>query len=160
MLTGDNDHTAQAIAAQTGITDVRSQLLPQDKLDAVKHLANQGVTGMTGDGINDAPALARAHIGFAMAAGSDTALETADVALMQNDLRKLPEFIRISHKTSEILWQNITFALAVKLVFFALALTGHASLWMAVFADTGTSLLVVLNGVRLLTYSDAVSATR
>ena len=160
MLTGDNDHTAQAIAAQTGITDVRSQLLPQDKLDAVKHLANQGVTGMTGDGINDAPALARAHIGFAMAAGSDTALETADVALMQNDLRKLPEFIRISHKTSEILWQNIIFALTVKLVFFALALTGHASLWMAVFADTGTSLLVVLNGVRLLTYSDAVSATR
>ena len=159
MLTGDNDHTAQAIAAQTGITDVRSQLLPQDKLEAVKQLADQGVTGMTGDGINDTPALARAHIGFAMAAGSDTALETADVALMQNDLRKLPEFIRISHKTSAILWQNIIFALAVKFVFFALALGGHASLWMAVFADTGTSLLVVLNGVRLLTYSDSLAST-
>ena len=160
MLTGDNDHTAQAIAAQTGITDVRSQLLPQDKLEAIKQLADQGVTGMTGDGINDAPALARAHIGFAMATGSDTALETADVALMQNDLRKLPEFIRISQKTSTILWQNIIFALAVKFVFFALALSGHASLWMAVFADTGTSLLVVLNGVRLLTYSDSLSAAR
>ena len=158
MLTGDNDHTAQAIAAQTGITDVRSQLLPQDKLDAVKQLADQGVTGMTGDGINDAPALARAHIGFAMAAGSDTALETADVALMQNDLRKLPEFIRISQKTSAILWQNIGFALVVKFIFFALALSGHASLWMAVFADTGTSLLVVLNGVRLLTYSDSLAS--
>jgi len=160
MLTGDNDHTAQAIAAQTGITDVRSQLLPQDKLEAIKQLADQGVTGMTGDGINDAPALARAHIGFAMAAGSDTALETADVALMQNDLRKLPEFIRISHKTSAVLWQNIVFALAVKFVFFALALSGHASLWMAVFADTGTSLLVVLNGVRLLTYSDSLASER
>ncbi|MFZ6689156.1 heavy metal translocating P-type ATPase [Undibacterium sp. SXout11W] len=160
MLTGDNDHTAQAIAAQTGITDVRSQLLPQDKLEAIKQLADQGVTGMTGDGINDAPALARAHIGFAMAAGSDTALETADVALMQNDLRKLPEFIRISHKTSAVLWQNIIFALVVKFVFFALALSGHASLWMAVFADTGTSLLVVLNGVRLLTYSDSLASVR
>lgn len=153
MLTGDNAATAQAIAAQTGISDVRSQLLPEDKLDVIRTLRAQGVTGMTGDGINDAPAIATAHIGFAMAAGSDTALETADVALMQNDLRKLPEFIRISHKTSQVLWQNIGFALAVKLIFFALALSGHASLWMAVFADTGTSLLVVLNGVRLSRYA-------
>ncbi|WP_423709365.1 heavy metal translocating P-type ATPase [Undibacterium sp. WLX3042] len=153
MLTGDNAATAQAIAAQTGISEVRSQLLPEDKLEAIRTLRAQGVTGMTGDGINDAPAIATAHIGFAMAAGSDTALETADVALMQNDLRKLPEFIRISRKTSQVLWQNISFALAVKLIFFALALSGHASLWMAVFADTGTSLLVVLNGVRLSRYA-------
>ena len=153
MLTGDNAATAQAIAAQTGISEVRSQLLPEDKLEAIRTLRAQGVTGMTGDGINDAPAIATAHIGFAMAAGSDTALETADVALMQNDLRKLPEFIRISRKTSQVLWQNIGFALAVKLIFFALALSGHASLWMAVFADTGTSLLVVLNGVRLSRYA-------
>jgi len=153
MLTGDNAATAQAIAAQTGISDVRSQLLPEDKLEVIRTLRAQGVTGMTGDGINDAPAIATAHIGFAMAAGSDTALETADVALMQNDLRKLPEFIRISRKTSQVLWQNIAFALAVKLIFFALALSGHASLWMAVFADTGTSLLVVLNGVRLSRYA-------
>ncbi|MEB0140276.1 MULTISPECIES: heavy metal translocating P-type ATPase [unclassified Undibacterium] len=153
MLTGDNDASAQAISQQAGIRDVRSQLLPEDKLTAIAALAEQGVTGMIGDGINDAPALARAHIGFAMAAGSDTALETADVALMQNDLRKLPEFISISRQTHAVLWQNISFALAVKLLFFVLAFSGHASLWMAVFADTGTSLLVVLNGVRLLTYA-------
>lgn len=153
MLTGDNRHTAQAIAKQVGISDVRAELLPEDKLAIIRELADQGITGMTGDGINDAPALARAHIGFAMAAGSDTALETADVALMQNDLRKLPEFIHISRQTSAVLKQNIAFALSVKFIFFALALTGHASLWMAVFADTGTSLLVVLNGLRLLNYA-------
>ncbi len=150
MLTGDNAHTANAIAAQAGIQQVRAELLPDDKLRIIEELAQQGVTGMTGDGINDAPALARAHIGLAMAAGSDTALETADVALMQNDLQKIPEFIRLSQQTARILKQNIAFALGVKFIFFALALSGHASLWMAVFADTGTSLLVVLNGLRLL----------
>jgi Cd2+/Zn2+-exporting ATPase len=150
MLTGDNAHTANAIATQAGIQQVRAELLPDDKLRIIEELAQQGVTGMTGDGINDAPALARAHIGLAMAAGSDTALETADVALMQNDLQKIPEFIRLSQQTARILKQNIAFALGVKFIFFALALSGHASLWMAVFADTGTSLLVVLNGLRLL----------
>ncbi|MDE2429076.1 MAG: heavy metal translocating P-type ATPase [Burkholderiales bacterium] len=154
MLTGDNPHTAQAIAAQTGITEIRSHLLPDDKLTAIQEFVQQGVTGMCGDGINDAPALACANIGFAMAAGSDTALETADVALMQNDLRKIPEFIRISRHTSRLLWQNIGFALAIKFLFFGLALGGYASLWMAVFADTGTSLLVVLNGLRVLAYVD------
>lgn len=155
MLTGDNASAAQAIAKQTEIEEVRSELLPEDKLQVISTLAQQGMTGMAGDGINDAPALARAQIGFAMAAGSDIALETADVALMQNDLRKLPEFIRISRKTNAVLWQNIAFALAIKLLFLLLALTGHASLWMAVFADTGTSLLVVLNGLRLLRYSSS-----
>ena len=155
MLTGDNQYTAYSIATQAGITDVRSQLLPHEKLDAIHTLSQQTLVGMCGDGINDAPALARADIGFAMANGTDTALDTADVALMQNDLRKIPEFIRISRQTSTILWQNIAFALSVKALFFILALTGHASLWMAVFADTGTSLLVVLNGLRLLRYSPA-----
>lgn len=153
MLTGDNAKTAQAIASKTGITDVRSELLPDEKLEAIAALGAQDTVGMVGDGVNDAPALARAHIGFAMgAAGSDTALETADVALMQDDLRKLPEFIRISQRTRAILWQNIGFALGVKALFFGLTLSGYSSMWMAVFADAGTSLLVVLNSLRLLKY--------
>ncbi|MFZ6750178.1 heavy metal translocating P-type ATPase [Undibacterium sp. Ren11W] len=156
MLTGDNAQTAKAIAEQAGISEVRSQLLPEEKLAAITHFSETLCTGMVGDGINDAPALARAHIGFAMgAAGSDTALETADVALMQDDLRKLPEFIRISKQTARVLWQNISFAISIKILFFALTLSGHSSMWMAVFADTGTSLLVVLNGLRLLRYQDS-----
>jgi Cd2+/Zn2+-exporting ATPase len=151
MLTGDNDITAQAIAKALGIDDARGNLLPQDKLSVVQELQRLGPVGMVGDGINDAPALAAAQIGFAMgAAGTDTALETADVALMDDDLRKLPDFIRISRSTSRILTQNIAFALGIKLVFFGLALAGNATLWMAVFADMGASLLVVFNGMRLL----------
>jgi Cd2+/Zn2+-exporting ATPase len=152
MLTGDNPHTAQAIASRVGIADARGNLLPEDKLAAVTALvAKHEVVGMVGDGINDAPALARATIGFAMgAAGTDTALETADVALMDDDLRKLADFIEISRKTHAILFQNITLALGIKAVFFVLALTGLATLWMAVFADMGASLIVVFNGLRLL----------
>lgn len=152
MLTGDNATTARAIAGQVGIDDARGNLLPDDKLAAVTDLLERhGDVGMVGDGINDAPALAKASMGFAMgAAGTDTALETADVALMQDDLRKLPLFIRLSRQTGRILVQNIAFAIGVKVVFFVLALTGVATLWMAVFADMGASLLVVANGLRLL----------
>ena len=152
MLTGDNPHTAQAIARQVGIAEVRSGLLPEGKLAAIADLSAGGTAvGMVGDGINDAPALARAAVGFAMgAAGSDTAIETADVALMNDDPRKLAEFVRLSRATRAVLWQNITLALGIKVVFLALALAGQATLWMAVFADMGGSLLVVFNGLRLL----------
>ena len=152
MLTGDNRHTAEAIARQVGIEDVRSELLPEDKLKAIQALSvGDTVVGMVGDGINDAPALAKAHIGFAMgAAGTDTAIETADVALMDDDPRKLAEFIDLSRATKAVLWQNIALALGIKVVFLSLAVVGQATLWMAVFADMGGSLLVVFNGLRLL----------
>ncbi|MQT24454.1 heavy metal translocating P-type ATPase [Pseudomonas helleri] len=152
MLTGDNPHTAKAIAAQVGIDQAEGNLLPEDKLKAIEALYAQGHhVGMVGDGINDAPALARAEIGFAMAAaGTDTAIETADVALMDDDLRKIPAFIRLSRQTSSILKQNIALALVIKGIFLAITFLGMATMWMAVFADMGVSLLVVFNGLRLL----------
>ena len=152
MLTGDNPHTANAIGAQVGIDEALGNLLPEDKLREVKQRQEGGQrVGMVGDGINDAPALARADIGFAMgAAGTDTAIETAGVALMDDDLRKLPSFIRLSRQTHRVLIQNITLALGIKAVFLALTLAGEGTLWMAVFADMGASLLVVFNGLRLL----------
>ncbi|CAI8944089.1 putative cadmium-transporting ATPase [Pseudomonas jessenii] len=152
MLTGDNVHTAQAIAAQVGIDEAKGDLLPGDKLQAIETLYAQGHrVGMVGDGINDAPALARSEIGFAMAAaGTDTAIETADVALMDDDLRKIPAFIRLSRQTSSILKQNIALALVIKAIFLGVTFAGIATMWMAVFADMGVSLLVVFNGLRLL----------
>jgi Cd2+/Zn2+-exporting ATPase len=152
MLTGDNRHTALAIARQVGIDEARGDQLPQDKLNAVAQWSVEGATvGMVGDGINDAPALARADIGFAMGAmGTDTAIETADVALMDDDLRKLPLFIRLSKATHAVLVQNIALALGIKSVFLVLTLMGLGTMWMAVFADVGASLLVVGNGLRLL----------
>ncbi len=152
MLTGDNPHTARAIAAQVGIDQAQGDLLPTDKLKAIEDLYAQGHrVGMVGDGINDAPALARAEIGFAMAAaGTDTAIETADVALMDDDLRKIPAFIRLSRQTSHILTQNIALALVIKAIFLGVTFFGLATMWMAVFADMGVALLVVFNGLRLL----------
>ncbi|WP_116143426.1 cation-translocating P-type ATPase [Paraburkholderia sp. BL27I4N3] len=152
MLTGDNPHTAAAIAQQVGIDEARGDQLPEDKLNAVARWSDDGATvGMVGDGINDAPALARADIGFAMGAmGTDTAIETADVALMDDDLRKIPSFIRLSKATHLVLVQNIALALGIKSVFLVLAVTGLGTMWMAVFADVGASLLVVANGLRLL----------
>jgi Cd2+/Zn2+-exporting ATPase len=151
LLTGDNEYAAQAAAAQAGVDEFKSNLLPGDKLKIVEQLGEKDTVGMVGDGINDAPALARAHIGFAMAAaGTDTAIETADVALMDDDLRKIPRFIRLSRATYAILAQNVALALGVKAVFFILALAGQASMWMAVFADVGASVLVTANGLRAM----------
>ena len=152
VLSGDNQRTTSAVALQVGIDDARGELLPDDKLQAVVTLkATHGAVGMVGDGVNDAPALARADVSFAMgAAGSDTALETAGVALMADDLRGLAVFLRISRATRQILRQNISVSLTTKGVFFALALLGHATLWAAVVADMGASLVVVGNSLRLL----------
>ncbi len=152
MLTGDNAATARTVGHQAGISEILGNLLPEDKLKAIEEFHEQyGVTAMTGDGINDAPALAKANIGFAMgAAGTHTAMEAADVVVMNDDLRRLPETIRLSNRTHVILWQNIALALGIKAVFLWLAIFDNASMWMAVFADMGASLLVVFNGLRLL----------
>lgn len=154
MLSGDNQKTAEAIAKAVGIDDARGDLLPEDKIAAIDELREVhggGAVGMVGDGVNDAPALAKADIGMAMgAAGTDTALETADVALMKDDLRAVPEFIVLSRRTSAVLKQNITLSLAAKGVFFVLAIVGVATLWMAVLADVGATLLVIANGLRVV----------
>jgi Cd2+/Zn2+-exporting ATPase len=152
MLTGDNATTARTIAQQAGIAEVQGNLLPEDKLAAIQALQQRhGATAMTGDGINDAPALAQADIGFAMGgAGTDIAMEAADVVVMNDDLRRIPETIRLSRRTHRVLWQNIGLALGIKAVFMALALFGSATMWMAVFADMGATLLVVANGLRLM----------
>ena len=154
MLTGDNAATAKTVAHQAGIDDARGNLLPEDKLTAIKDLqAKYGPTGMTGDGINDAPALAQADVGFAMGgAGTDTAMEAADVVIMNDDLGRIAETISLSKHTYAVLWQNITLALGIKAVFFVWAVFGDATMWMAVFADMGASLLVVANGLRLLRF--------
>ncbi|WP_371836604.1 heavy metal translocating P-type ATPase [Hydrogenophaga pseudoflava] len=152
MLTGDNAATAQAVAQEANIADARGDLLPEDKLTAIQDMRKRyGHTAMAGDGINDAPALAQADIGFAMGgAGTDTAMEAADIVIMNDNLGRIAETIELSRRTHAILWQNISLALAIKAVFFVLAVVGSATMWMAVFADMGASLLVVGNGLRLL----------
>jgi len=152
MLTGDNQATASAVAHEAGIDQARGNLLPEHKLEEIKRLQREiGRTAMTGDGINDAPALAQADIGVAMgAAGTDTAMEAADVVVMNDDLRRIAETVQLSRSTHAVLWQNIALALGIKVVFLVLAVFGNATMWMAVFADMGASLLVVLNGLRLL----------
>jgi Cd2+/Zn2+-exporting ATPase len=152
MLTGDNRATAEAIARETGVDEVRAELLPADKVAAVEDLvARHGAVAMVGDGVNDAPAMARANLGIAMGAiGSDAAIETADVALMSDDIAKLPWLVRHSRATLRIIRQNIGFSVAIKLLFTGLTVAGLASLWGAIAADVGASLLVVLNGLRLL----------
>ncbi len=152
MLTGDNQRTAEAIARAAGIDEVQAELLPQDKLVRIEELIERyGTVGMVGDGVNDAPALARANLGIAMGAmGSDAAIETADIALMTDDLSKLPWLIRHAKRTLGVIRQNIAFSLGVKAVFVVLTFAGMASLWGAIAADVGASLLVVSNGLTLL----------
>jgi Cd2+/Zn2+-exporting ATPase len=155
MLTGDNAGTAKAIGEEVGVDDICAELLPEDKVAAVQSLVEEfGDVAMAGDGINDAPALATATCGIAMGAiGTDVALETADVALMSDELEKIAWLIDHSRHTLSTIKQNISFSLGLKLLFVILTLLGLASLWMAIMADTGATLLVVFNSLRLLKYS-------
>jgi Zn2+/Cd2+-exporting ATPase len=152
MLSGDNQRTASAIAKQAGIDEAKGDLMPEQKVEHVKELVKTYThVGMIGDGVNDAPALAVATVGIAMGAvGSDTAIETADMALMNDDLRKLAAAIRTSRRTVGIIQFNVAFAIAIKVLFLILAFTGHTSLWLAILADTGATLLVIANALRLL----------
>ncbi len=152
MLSGDNQRTVDSIAKEVGIDEARGDLLPEDKVSAVKTLRERhGFVGMVGDGVNDAPAMATATVGIAMgAAGTDAAIETADIALMEDDLGRIAETIRLGRRTLGIVRFNIAFALGLKALFLVLALIGYASLWLAILADTGATLLVVANALRLL----------
>ena len=152
MLTGDNQPTAREVAKLTGVDDFRAELLPEEKVAAVTELRQMyGRVAMLGDGANDAPALAAADIGIAMGAGgTDAAIETADIALMSDDLQKLPWLIGHARRTLRVIWFNATFALSVKAAFVVLTWLGYASLWLAIAADTGATLLVVANALRLL----------
>lgn len=151
LLTGDNPVTARAVAEKLGLSRFEAELLPEHKLKAIGQMRHErGPVAMVGEGINDAPALAAADVGIAMGvAGTDTALETADVALMHDDLSRLPFIIRLGRRTLGIIKQNVVFALAVKALFILLTVAGLATLWMAVFADTGAALIVILNSMRL-----------
>ena len=151
MLTGDGEASAQFIAKSTGVSAVKAQLLPQDKLSAVTDIRKEyGPTMFVGDGINDAPVLAGADVGSAMGSGADAAIEAADVVFMRPSLESVAKVLNLSKATVSIAWQNVIFAIAVKILIMGLGLAGYASMWWAVFGDTGVSILCILNSVRIL----------
>ena len=151
MLTGDDETAARAVAAQVGIDRVHARLLPDEKLTALQTIrAECGAAMFVGDGINDAPVLSGADVGAAMGSGADAAIEAADVVFMTSGVDAIPESLAIARRTQAVAWQNVVFALAVKLAVMVLGLTGHASMWAAVFADSGVAMLCVLNAVRML----------
>ena len=157
MLTGDREEAARATADRVGVDEMHASLLPQDKVEHVERLLKekQGTLVFVGDGVNDAPVLARADVGVAMGAlGSDAAVEAADVVLMDDDPRKLSVAIRIAQRTRQIAWQNIIFALGVKILIMLLGAFGIAGMWAAVFADVGVSVIAVLNATRAMRLKD------
>jgi Cd2+/Zn2+-exporting ATPase len=162
MLSGDNQRTVDVIARQVGVDEAYGDLLPDQKIEHVREmLAAYGNVGMIGDGVNDAPAMATATIGIAMgAAGTDTAIETADVALMKDDLSKVGEAVHLGRRTLRVIQFNIAFSIAVKLVFLVLAILGYSSLWLAIAADTGATLIVTANALRLLRVEPELSSIR
>jgi len=151
MLTGDSADTANAVARQVGIREVHARLLPQQKLERLQQIRREkGAAMFVGDGINDAPVLSGADVGAAMGSGADAAIEAADVVFMTSDVRAIPEALEIARKTNRVAWQNVAFALAIKFAVMVLGLLGHASMWLAVFADSGVAMLCVLNSIRML----------
>jgi Cd2+/Zn2+-exporting ATPase len=151
MLTGDAQESAQTVGTQLGIDRVFARLLPQEKLEKLQQIRTEvGAAMFVGDGINDAPVLAGADVGAAMGSGADAAIEAADVVFMTSDVAAIPKAMEIARQTSRIAWQNVYFALTVKFVVMLLGLMGHASMWMAVFADSGVAMLCVLNSIRML----------
>ena len=151
MLTGDAQESADAVAKETGIDEVHAKLLPQDKLSELKKIReNHGAVMFVGDGINDAPVLAGADVGAAMGSGADAAIEAADVVFMNSEMKAIPEAISIAKMTNSISWQNVVFALAIKIIVMIMGLFGFANMWIAVFADTGVSVLCLLNSIRIL----------
>ncbi|MGH9425816.1 MAG: HAD-IC family P-type ATPase, partial [Terriglobia bacterium] len=157
LLSGDHETTARQLASEVGMDELSAGLPPEQKVRYIDELrARYGSVAMVGDGVNDAPALAASSVGIAMGVrGSDATLETADVVLMSDDLSKLPELFGLSKKTMRIIMQNVVLALSLKLVFLILGVFGLATLWMAVLADDGAALIVILNGLRALTYRDS-----
>jgi Cd2+/Zn2+-exporting ATPase len=155
MLTGDSQAVARRIAGQVGIDQLHAELLPEDKIAVVQHLAQDHPRlAMVGDGVNDAPALAAAPVGIALGSGaSDTALETADVVVLAPHLERVGQLIQLGRRTRRLLWQNITLALAIKALVLLLAAGGLATMWMAVAADVGASILVISNGMRLVAFA-------
>ena len=151
MLTGDAEDSARAVAGMVGIREVHAGLLPQQKLEHLQAIRKEkGAAMFVGDGINDAPVLAGADVGAAMGSGADAAIEAADVVFMTSDVEAVPQALEIAVETNKIAWQNVIFALAVKLIVMVLGLMGYAPMWLAVFADSGVAMLCVLNSIRML----------
>jgi len=151
MLTGDAEPAAKAVAKETGVDTVFAKLLPHQKLEQLRKVRREkGAAMFVGDGINDAPVLAGADVGAAMGSGADAAIEAADVVFMTSEVNAIPESLELAKQTNAIAWQNVVFALAVKAVVMLLGLLGYASMWLAVFADSGVAMLCVLNSIRML----------
>jgi Cd2+/Zn2+-exporting ATPase len=158
MLTGDHQKTAEKVAKAVSVTEYYGNLLPEDKVAKVKQLADQGIVGMIGDGINDAPALASAQIGIAMGKGTDSAIETADVVLMQDHLGKLPDAIKVARRVNRIIRFNIGVSMGLKLIALLLTIPGWLTLWVAILSDMGATIFVTLVSLTILIQKKPYSA--